>query len=87
MTSIRLKKNHADIFQEKDVNIKVAKFGGTSLADAEQFKKCAEIIKAEPERKYIVVSAPGKRTKDDDKGDRPLIACAEKRGRKQRNFC
>lgn len=80
------KENHADIFQEKDVNIKVAKFGGTSLADAEQFKKCAEIIKAEPERKYIVVSAPGKRTKDDDKVTDLLIACAEKRGAEAEEF-
>ncbi|SCJ96579.1 Homoserine O-succinyltransferase [uncultured Eubacterium sp.] len=71
--------SHADIFQD-DINIKVAKFGGTSLADAEQFKKCADIIKAEPERKYIVVSAPGKRTKDDDKVTDLLIACAERGG-------
>lgn len=71
--------SHADIFQ-KDVDIKVAKFGGTSLADAEQFKKCAHIIKSEPERKYIVASAPGKRTKDDEKVTDLLIACAEKGG-------
>ena len=57
------------------------------LADAEQFKKCAEIIKAEPERKYIVVSAPGKRTKDDDKVTDLFDCLCRKRGRKQRNFC
>lgn len=71
--------HHADIFQE-NVNIKVAKFGGTSLADAEQFKKCADIIKSEPERKYVVVSAPGKRSKDDDKVTDLLISCTEKSG-------
>ena len=47
--------------------IKVAKFGGTSLADAQQFKKVHDILKYDNERKYIVVSAPGKRFKDDNK--------------------
>lgn len=41
--------------------MKVAKFGGSSVADATQFKKVAEIIKDDPSRKFIVVSAPGKR--------------------------
>lgn len=40
--------------------IKVAKFGGTSLADANQFKKVHDIVKDSDERKYVVVSAPGK---------------------------
>ena len=40
--------------------VKVLKFGGSSLADAEQFKKVAAIIKAEPERRYVVASAPVK---------------------------
>lgn len=44
-----------------------SKFGGTSLADATQFKKVAEIVKADPERKLVVVSAPGKRNKQDPK--------------------
>ena len=44
-----------------------AKFGGTSLATASQIQKVAAIIKAKPERKYIVASAPGKRTSDDIK--------------------
>ena len=39
----------------------VAKFGGSSLADANQFRKVAQIVKANPERRYIVPSAPGKR--------------------------
>ena len=37
--------------------LKVLKFGGSSLADAAQFKKVAEIIKAEKERHYVVASA------------------------------
>ncbi|HCS10354.1 MAG TPA: aspartate kinase, partial [Clostridiales bacterium] len=47
--------------------LKVAKFGGTSLADSEQFKKVYAIVKNNDERKYVVVSAPGKRFKDDNK--------------------
>lgn len=47
--------------------IKVTKFGGSSLADAAQFQKVAEIIKADAARKYVVPSAPGKRFKNDDK--------------------
>ncbi|MEL7649080.1 MAG: aspartate kinase [Sedimentibacter sp.] len=47
--------------------IKVAKFGGTSLADAAQFKKVRDIVKDSEDRKYVVVSAPGKRFKDDNK--------------------
>lgn len=47
--------------------IKVAKFGGTSLADGQQFKKVYNIVKNNDERKYVVVSAPGKRFKDDNK--------------------
>jgi aspartate kinase len=46
---------------------KVAKFGGTSLADAVQFKKVHDIVKDNEERRYVVVSAPGKRFKDDNK--------------------
>ena len=47
--------------------IKVSKFGGSSLADAAQFQKVAEIIRADAARKYVVPSAPGKRFKNDDK--------------------
>ena len=47
--------------------IKVSKFGGTSLADANQFKKVHDIVKDNDERKYVVVSAPGKRFKEDNK--------------------
>ena len=47
--------------------IKVAKFGGTSLADATQFKKVRDIVINNDERKFVVVSAPGRRFKDDNK--------------------
>lgn len=46
---------------------KVVKFGGSSLASAEQFKKVGEIIKADPDRVYVVPSAPGKRNSKDTK--------------------
>lgn len=41
--------------------VKVVKFGGSSLASAEQFKKVGNIIRAEESRRYVVPSAPGKR--------------------------
>lgn len=58
--------------------MKVAKFGGTSLADANQIKKVCEIVTADPNRRLVVVSAPGKRTKEDTKVTDLLIKCAEK---------
>src|SRR5690625_2071659 len=57
--------------------MKVAKFGGTSLADANQFKKVANIIKGDKKRKFIVVSAPGKRHSDDYKMTDLLIQLGE----------
>lgn len=53
--------------------MKVAKFGGSSVANATQIKKVAEIIKSDPERKFIVVSAPGKRDSNDFKMTDMLI--------------
>lgn len=47
--------------------LKVAKFGGTSMADAAQFKKVREIVTSDDDRKFVVVSAPGKRFKEDNK--------------------
>ena len=47
--------------------MKVAKFGGSSLSDAARFKKVKAIIESDPERRVVVVSAPGKRTSDDNK--------------------
>ena len=47
--------------------LKVTKFGGSSVADAQQFKKVKEIIHADPNRRFVVVSAPGRRFKSDSK--------------------
>ena len=47
--------------------IKVAKFGGSSVADAAQFKKVRSIVKADPDRRFVVVSASGKRFSGDNK--------------------
>ncbi len=57
--------------------MKVCKFGGTSLADANQVRKICEIIASDPERRIVVVSAPGKRSTDDIKVTDMLIAAAE----------
>ncbi len=54
---------------------KVVKFGGSSLASAEQFKKVGDIIRADRERRYVVPSAPGKRSSDDTKVTDMLYAC------------
>jgi len=58
--------------------IVVAKFGGTSVADAAQFRKIREIVESNPERRFIVVSAPGKRYPDDIKVTDLLLTCYEK---------
>ena len=47
--------------------MKVCKFGGTSLATAKTLELVKDIILSDPERKFVVVSAPGKRFKDDEK--------------------
>ena len=54
---------------------KVVKFGGSSLASAEQFKKVAKIIRADKSRRYVVPSAPGKRFKEDTKVTDMLYEC------------
>ena len=54
---------------------KVVKFGGSSLASAEQFIKVGDIIRADESRRYVVPSAPGKRFKDDTKVTDMLYAC------------
>ena len=51
------------------------KFGGSSLASAEQFKKAADIIRADNERRFVVPSAPGKRFSEDTKVTDMLYAC------------
>lgn len=58
--------------------MKVCKFGGTSLASAEQIIKVCDIITSDPDRRLAVVSAPGKRSKEDIKVTDLLISCAEK---------
>ena len=54
---------------------KVVKFGGSSLASAEQFAKVGKIIHADKERRYVVPSAPGKRNSKDTKVTDMLYAC------------
>ena len=54
---------------------KVVKFGGSSLASAEQFKKVGAIIRADESRRYVVPSAPGKRFSNDTKVTDLLYAC------------
>ena len=54
---------------------KVVKFGGSSLASAEQFKKAGSIIRADEERKFVVPSAPGKRYDRDNKVTDMLYGC------------
>lgn len=56
---------------------KVVKFGGSSLADAKQFKKVADIILEDPTRRFVVASAPGKRYIEDVKVTDMLYNCYE----------
>ncbi len=58
--------------------MKVCKFGGSSVASGEQIRKVIEIVTADAARRLIVVSAPGKRSSDDDKVTDLLIVCAER---------
>ncbi len=55
--------------------MKVAKFGGSSLADAGQLQKVKDIIQADKDRKYIVVSAPGKGVNNNHKVTDLLAMC------------
>lgn len=64
--------------------LKVVKFGGSSLADAQQFTKVANIIKSDPERRFVVPSAPGKRFDNDTKVTDLLYAAYE--ARKKESF-
>lgn len=57
--------------------MKVVKFGGTSLASADQIRKVCRIVTSDPERRLVVVSAPGKRNKEDTKVTDMLIAAAK----------
>ena len=55
--------------------MKVVKFGGSSMADAGQYRKIRDILLADPERKVVIVSAAGKRFKDDHKITDLLYLC------------
>ena len=59
------------------MQIKVVKFGGSSLADAQHFKQVADIIRSDPSRRYVVPSAPGKRFSGDMKVTDMLYRCYE----------
>ncbi len=59
------------------MSLKVVKFGGSSLADAEHFRRVADIIKADPARRFVIPSAPGKRYSDDIKVTDLLYTCYE----------
>jgi aspartate kinase len=60
------------------MNTIVAKFGGSSLASAQQFQKVAAIVQADPARRYVVASAPGKRDSADTKVTDMLYTCYDK---------
>ena len=57
------------------MGVKVAKFGGSSVADALQIGKIKNIIENDPDIHYVVVSAPGKRFSDDSKVTDLLYLC------------
>ena len=57
------------------MGVKVAKFGGSSVADAIQIRKLRDIVNADDSIHYVVVSAPGKRYADDSKITDPLYLC------------
>ena len=59
--------------------LKICKFGGSSLANAEQIRKVCDIMLSDPARRVMVVSAPGKRTREDIKVTDLLIALANAR--------
>ena len=63
------------------MNTTVAKFGGTSLADANQFRKVRAIIEEDPARRIVVASAPGKRFSEDEKVTDLLLRCYEEANR------
>ena len=63
--------------------VKTAKFGGSSLSDADQFRKVAAILQADPTRRFVVVSAPGKRFSGDDKITDLLYKCADLSSRRE----
>ena len=65
------------------MGIKVCKFGGSSLADAAHFQRVRDILLSDPERRFVVASAPGKRDKADEKVTDLLYQCYRAVERKQ----
>ena len=63
--------------------ITVCKFGGTSLADADSIRRAASIVRSDPDRRYVVVSAPGKRFPGDDKVTDLLLQCQRLSAKKE----
>ncbi len=57
------------------MSVTVVKFGGTSMADAKSINQVADIVKQDKKRRYVVVSAPGKRFSQDHKITDMLYAC------------
>ena len=55
------------------------KFGGTSLACRENVRRCCDIVKADSARRFVVVSAPGKRSKNEKKVTDLLLECYKNR--------
>ncbi|MDY7028084.1 MAG: aspartate kinase, partial [Spirochaetota bacterium] len=55
--------------------MKVCKFGGSSVADAAQIRKVQRIVEEDPNRRLVVVSAPGKRSSSDEKITDLLYLC------------
>ena len=59
------------------MGLKVCKFGGTSMADGSTISRGAAFIRADKERRFVVVSAPGKRFSGDIKVTDLLYKCAD----------
>ena len=59
----------------------VSKFGGTSLSTGERFLNAWDIVSSDPNRRFVVVSAPGKRFRSDEKITDLLMECAESQKR------
>lgn len=71
--------SHEDLepFTSESVSVKVAKFGGSSVADLQQIRKVKNIVEEDDSRKFVVVSAPGKRNEGDTKVTDLLIEAYE----------
>lgn len=65
------------------MHLKVVKFGGSSLADAEHFRRVGSIVHADPSRRYVIASAPGKRGSGDEKITDMLYECYNKIRRRE----